>query len=150
MKPTAILAQNPTHTSSHRYGWGILVVAGGGAYYFAKKSINADRAERAAADRQRKANMQRQEYDNQLAAPTNSSRFKQERPSGSIAATAANGWRKGDVEGSGGGNPSIEASEDPAPTRHAPVSEGQRTEEKSRYEASEPFRSRKGDRFSGL
>lgn len=42
-------------------------------------------------------------------------------------------------------NPSVEASQDPAATRHAPVVEGQ---EKSKYEASGVFRSRKGDRFS--
>ncbi|EON69382.1 hypothetical protein W97_08642 [Coniosporium apollinis CBS 100218] len=138
------------------YGWGVLIVAGGGAYYFAKKSINADRAERAAADRQRKAYLQRLENDAHITSPrSSSSRPKQSNTSqapatGSIAATAADGWRKGDVEGSGGGNPSIEASEDPAPTRHAPLSEGQRTQEKSKYEASEPFRSKKGDRFSGI
>lgn len=45
-------------------------------------------------------------------------------------------------------DPSQEASMDPAPTRHAPVDEGQREKEKSKYEASDVFRSRKGDRFS--
>ena len=45
-------------------------------------------------------------------------------------------------------NPSREASEDPAPTRHAPESEAQKTGEKSKYEASDVYRSRKGDRFS--
>jgi hypothetical protein len=37
---------------------------------------------------------------------------------------------------------------DPAPTRHAPATEGQRVREKSKYETSEPFRAKKGDRFS--
>ena len=46
------------------------------------------------------------------------------------------------------GSPSQEATLDPAPTRHAPESEGQRVREKSKYETSEPFRSKKGDRFS--
>ena len=46
------------------------------------------------------------------------------------------------------GSPSQEAASDPAPTRHAPESEGQRVREKSKYEASEPYRARKGDRFS--
>ena len=55
-----------------------------------------------------------------------------------------NGGQRSDLAG----NPSREASLDPAPTRHAPVSEGQRVKEKSKYEASEPYRSRKGDRFS--
>lgn len=92
--------------------------AGGGAYYFAKKSINAERAEKAAADRRRKEMQQRLE--------------QQAYTSGS----------------NGGANPSHEASQDPAPTRHAPETAGQQVWEKSKYEASEPFRSRKGDRFS--
>jgi hypothetical protein len=46
------------------------------------------------------------------------------------------------------GNPSSQASVDPAPTRHAPEDEAQRVGEKSKYEASVPYRSRKGDRFS--
>ncbi len=46
------------------------------------------------------------------------------------------------------GSPSQEATSDPAPTRHAPESEGQRVREKSKYEATEPYRSKKGDRFS--
>lgn len=39
---------------------------------------------------------------------------------------------------------------DPAPTRHAPTSEGERVFEKSKYESSTPFRSKKGDRFSDM
>ncbi|MCJ1367431.1 hypothetical protein MMC16_006564 [Acarospora aff. strigata] len=46
------------------------------------------------------------------------------------------------------GSPSSEASHDPAPTRHAPENDGQRVKEKSKYEAGEPFRAKKGDRFS--
>jgi hypothetical protein len=46
------------------------------------------------------------------------------------------------------GSPSQESSSDPAPTRHAPATEGQRVVEKSKYESSTPFRSPKGDRFS--
>ena len=46
------------------------------------------------------------------------------------------------------GSPSQESSGDPAPTRHAPTTEGQRVVEKSKYESSTPFRSPKGDRFS--
>ena len=45
-------------------------------------------------------------------------------------------------------NPSREASNDPAPTRHAPETAGQQVVEKSKYEASEPYRSRRGDRLS--
>lgn len=46
------------------------------------------------------------------------------------------------------GSPSQEAGNDPAPTRHAPTTERERVLEKSKYEASVPFRSPKGDRFS--
>jgi hypothetical protein len=37
---------------------------------------------------------------------------------------------------------------EPAPTRHEAVDEKGRVEEKSKYEASDVYRSRKGDRFS--
>lgn len=46
------------------------------------------------------------------------------------------------------GSPSQESSQDPAPTRHAPENEHQRLYEKSKYESSKPFVSRKGDRFA--
>ncbi|KAL2760504.1 hypothetical protein ACRALDRAFT_2116910 [Sodiomyces alcalophilus JCM 7366] len=46
------------------------------------------------------------------------------------------------------GSPSQESGADPAPTRHAPTTEGQRVAEKSKYESSRPFVSPKGDRFS--
>lgn len=46
------------------------------------------------------------------------------------------------------GSPSQEASDDPAPTRHAPATEKQQVFEKSKYEASVPYKSPKGDRFS--
>lgn len=46
------------------------------------------------------------------------------------------------------GSPSQEASGDPAPTRHAPTTEKQQVFEKSKYEASVPYKSPKGDRFS--
>lgn len=37
---------------------------------------------------------------------------------------------------------------DPAATRHEPTNDEQRVREKSKYEASEVYRSPKGDRFS--
>ena len=46
------------------------------------------------------------------------------------------------------GSPSAEASHDPAPTRHEPVTDEQRVNEKSKYEASEKFRPMKGNRLS--
>jgi hypothetical protein len=101
--------------------------AGGGAYYFAKKSINADRAARFEMEQRRK----------QIAESYGV-------PAPSSAAEKNGGPPRSDHCGS----PSQESTIDPAPTRHAPESEGQRVREKSKYETSEPFRSRKGDRFS--
>jgi hypothetical protein len=103
--------------------------AGGGAYYFAKKSINEDRATRFEADRRRRQRQAELEYSSQQA-----SRSKQ----GSEIPPRSDH----------SGSPSQEATLDPAPTRHAPESEGQRVREKSKYEAAEPFRAKKGDRFS--
>jgi hypothetical protein len=57
----------------------------------------------------------------------------------------SNGNGNGDTASS----PSREASAtEPAPTRHAPENDAQRVGEKSKYEASEVWRSKKGDRFS--
>ena len=97
--------------ASVAYGWGVLILAGGGAYYFAKRSINADREERAAMNERR-----RQAMRPQRAAP-----ISQDRPS-----------------------PSQEGGPDPAPVTHAQED----LSAKGKYEAAEPFRSRKGDRFS--
>lgn len=44
--------------------------------------------------------------------------------------------------------PAIEASNDPAPTRHVPQNEEELIREKSKYEASAVYRSPRGDRFS--
>ncbi|KAK8173451.1 hypothetical protein IWX90DRAFT_484402 [Phyllosticta citrichinensis] len=106
---------------STAYGWGILIVAGGGAYFFAKKQINNERAEKAVADRKKREMLARLEA------------------ASAEAAHSAN---------TNGSNPSHEATQDPAATRHAPETQQQQIWEKSKYEASEPFRSKKGDRFS--
>lgn len=65
-------------------------------------------------------------------------------PMGGPGASANAGPARTDTAGS----PSQESSYDPAATRHAPATEGQRVFEKSKYEASVPYRSPKGDRFS--
>ena len=105
-----------------------ILKAGGSAYYFAKKSINADRAARFEADQKRRQMQESLEYNT-----SHSSSAKQ------------NG---GPPTSDHSGSPSQEATADPAPTSHAPESEGQRVRERSKYETSEPFRSKKGDRFS--
>lgn len=46
------------------------------------------------------------------------------------------------------GSPSSEVSHDPAPTKNAPEDDGPKAQEKSKFEASEPYRAKKGDRFS--
>ncbi|KAI0433323.1 hypothetical protein F5Y09DRAFT_299143 [Xylaria sp. FL1042] len=108
-------------------GWGSLCVAGAGAYYFAKKSINADRAQRYEETQRKKRMMDSLEHPENVPTP----------PSNGVP-----------VSNDFAGSPSQEASSDPAPTRHAPTTEDQRVFEKSKYESSTPFRSPKGDRFS--
>ena len=68
--------------------------------------------------------------------------------SSSMGASAKKATNGGPARSDSSGSPSQEATLDPAPTRHAPESEGQRVREKSKYETSEPFRAKKGDRFS--
>jgi len=46
------------------------------------------------------------------------------------------------------GSPSEEASEDVAAVGHSPETMDQKIRERSKYEAAEPYRSKKGDRFS--
>ncbi|EKD13327.1 hypothetical protein MBM_08410 [Drepanopeziza brunnea f. sp. 'multigermtubi' MB_m1] len=104
-------------------GWGSL--SGGGAYYFAKKSINADRQAKFEAGQKKRAEQEALEY--------------------SASKAGSNG---GPARADPSGSPSSEATSDPAPTRHAPDTEAQRVREKSKYETSDPFRARKGDRFS--
>lgn len=106
--------------------------AGAGAYYFAKKEINADRRAKLEEARRKRQDTRSLEYS---AGPTP--------PMASSA--AANG---SPARTDSAGSPSQEASSDPAPTRHAPATESERVAEKSKYESSVPYRSPKGDRFS--
>jgi len=115
----------------------VLCVAGGGAYYFAKKSINADRAARYEAEQKKQSRLRRLEAQSGAFAEET---VKKRSKSGGNAAT------KSTLDHAG--SPSSEISEDAAPVSHAPVDAEQRAKEKSKYEAAEPFRSRKGDRFS--
>ncbi|KAK4179541.1 hypothetical protein QBC36DRAFT_179943, partial [Triangularia setosa] len=122
-------------------GWGSLCIAGGAAYYFAKQSIDADRRARLEEQRKRKSMVDSLEYSQNVPTqPLSSSAM-----GGSAAAAPTNGTpARTDTVGS----PSQETGNDPAPTRHAPATESERVLEKSKYEASVPFRSPKGDRFS--
>ncbi|KAI5284007.1 hypothetical protein KEM54_001652 [Ascosphaera aggregata] len=140
-------------------GWGALCAAGGGAYFFAKRSINASRAERHEAvmrAKQEAASKERADMNmaNPPAAPSSPSlptpdpQAKTEKESPTIgAATAASAAADSqDVSG----HPSTEIQKrDPAPTRHEPDTIGRGVIEKGKYEAAEEWRSRKGPRLSG-
>ncbi|CAK1366403.1 unnamed protein product [Cercospora beticola] len=111
------------------YGWGVLILAGGGSYYFAKKQINKDRDERAASIEKSRQQAERLRAQEQVARDR------------AMSANSPASATSGAVPVSGDHpSPSVEATTDPAPTKHV--------EKESRFEAKEPFRSRKGDRFS--
>ncbi|EAW14775.1 uncharacterized protein ACLA_001860 [Aspergillus clavatus NRRL 1] len=119
-------------------GWAgelFALVSGGGAYYFAKKSINADRASRFETEMKKKA---------QLAAIEAEDRRNRPESSGSVRANMARYQSATDDVAS----PSEEAGHDPAPTRHEPMTEIDRVVEKGKYEAAQPFRPPKGNRLS--
>lgn len=126
-----------------RYGWGVLCVAGGGAYYFAKKSINADRAARFEAEQKQKAYQRRLEESSYMKA-SSTSKSKVKSKTQAELASDTNSTKGLDHAGS----PSSEISEDAAPVGHAPVDQDQKISEKSKYEAAQPFRSKRGDRLS--
>ncbi|KAK4250703.1 hypothetical protein C7999DRAFT_28784 [Corynascus novoguineensis] len=116
-------------------GWGSLCAAGGVAYYFAKKNINADRQSRLEEQRKKKAMIESLEYSQNV-------------PNRPLSSATMGGSNGSPARTDTAGSPSQESSSDPAPTRHAPATEAERVLEKSKYEASVPFRSPKGDRFS--
>ncbi|EOO01506.1 hypothetical protein UCRPA7_3033 [Phaeoacremonium minimum UCRPA7] len=117
-------------------------LSGGAAYVFAKRSINADRQSRLEQQRKKKDMMESMEYGSNVPSrPLSSSAM------GGSAMTG-NGNNGSPARTDTAGSPSQESSADPAPTRHAPTTEGQRVFEKSKYESTAPFRSPKGDRFS--
>ncbi|EKV10896.1 hypothetical protein Pdw03_7432 [Penicillium digitatum] len=124
-------------------GWGTLCLAGGGAYYFAKQSINADRQSRFEAEVKRKAQMKKMENEHkrqaQLASPPTAGN-----DTSSKRASMARFQNASDDAAS----PSAEASHDPAPTRHEPLTETDRVLEKGKYETAQPYRPPSGNRFS--
>ena len=103
--------------------------AGGGSYYFAKKSINADKKARHEADMKRRHLTESLEY----SASTKPAHRKVHHTAADHAAS-----------------PSTEASatHDPTPIVHAPEVRDQQVEEKSRFEPRQPYRGKRGDRFS--
>ncbi|EGX89639.1 hypothetical protein CCM_07891 [Cordyceps militaris CM01] len=106
--------------------------AGGGAYYFAKREINADRKAKLEAHRRKRSDIRAMEYGgpSQPMAPSSSS------------AAAASG---ADTAGS----PSAESSNDPSPAGQEGLAAPKRDKEDvSPYESKVGYTSRKGDRFS--
>lgn len=162
-----ISEQYTSNADFDSYGWGTLIVAGGGAYYFAKRQINADRAMK--ADREAQKRMAQYQLEQAYAQQTpQAPQAPKPTPAGMPAyagkpytpspprSTTAElarlkegredkDWHLGHDEAA---NPSQEANSDPAATRHAPEDEAQKMREKSKYEASDVYRSRRGDRFS--
>lgn len=66
----------------------------------------------------------------------------------SASTMGGGGGNDGPARTDSAGSPSQEVSIDPAATRHAPTTEDERVNEKSKYESKQPYRSKKGDRFS--
>ncbi|KAN0080824.1 hypothetical protein V8E54_004028 [Elaphomyces granulatus] len=123
-----------TNKYLHRIGW-----AGGGAYYYAKKSVNADRAARHEAGMKRKAQMTAMEAEQRHIKGSDAQTL-----TGASAMHRANMAQN--INGKKNvGSPSSEISQDPAPE---PETAEDRILEKSKYQAAEAFRPPKGNRFS--
>lgn len=102
------------------------LVAGGGSYYFAKRSIRADRNARHEADIKRRQLARSLEYNSEteIFKNNNGRSVKENRSSSTVA-------RK-----------------DSKSFENILDNDQQKIKERSNYEASVPYRSKKGDRFS--
>lgn len=130
------------------YGWGFLILCGGGSYYFAKRSINADRHSRASAENER-----RQKHNRQIAQAThNKIGGGQGSQSGISAVTGGGAGARGKGTDAGAAGRKLEGMK--SGERKVEERDRKREEERdvedrgSEFEAQRPFRSRKGDRFS--
>ncbi|KAG6018192.1 hypothetical protein E4U43_007158 [Claviceps pusilla] len=108
-------------------------IAGGGAYYFAKREINADRQAKLEAARNKRQTLRSGDYGSLESNSSSTSAYDNNGAPARLDTT---------------GSPSQEASHDPAATRHAAGTDSDRMKEKSKYESAVPYTSRKGDRFS--
>ncbi|OJD17360.1 hypothetical protein AJ78_02545 [Emergomyces pasteurianus Ep9510] len=139
---------NGAQIKSTWVGWGSLCIAGGGAYYFAKKSINADRAHRHEEAQRRKEEALRREQSTRppsSALPSSTAMLQNSSSSGGGLAQAARA--KSVLEMDDAASPSREAGHDPAATRHEPETPAERVNEKGKYEAAESYTSKKGNRL---
>ncbi|KAF1918602.1 hypothetical protein BDU57DRAFT_511297 [Ampelomyces quisqualis] len=146
------------------YGYAALIAAGGGAYIFAKRSINADRAAKAQVDREKRIalfQLEQQHFNHPSSESSESSQSRtaqlqavapptpgQNGAGSGLAGSPGYGGGRGSGGDEQTGNPSAQAGYDPAPTRHEPVDEAGQAREKSKYEASDVYRRKKGDRLS--
>ena len=105
-----------------------MMLAGGGAYVFAKRSINADK--KARHEEELKRRRLKDTLDAEFSAKPPSPKQGHKKPHDHAH------------------SPSTEASHDPAPTEHPLDNEENKAQEERSYLATKPYKSRKGDRFS--
>ena len=121
--------------ASVAYGWGLLCLAGGGAYYFAKRSINADREERAALVESR-----RQKRENlRITEPALRGAKIDEDCAQTAKVSVKEAVQAEAGKGQGVGRDVVERERE---------REREEREEKAGFEATRTYRSRRGDRFS--
>ncbi|CCE27644.1 uncharacterized protein CPUR_01118 [Claviceps purpurea 20.1] len=102
------------------YGWGVLCLAGGGAYYFAKQEINAERQAKVEAYNKKQRAIREGTYGLETKLPSTSAHDNK------------------------GGSPGADAAgHDPAAS-----SPGAVTSDRSPYEAEVPLKPRRGNRLS--
>ena len=102
--------------------------AGGGAYVFAKRSVNADKKARYEEELKRRRLKDALDAEFYVKPPS----LKQ-------------GHKKPHDHAN---SPSTEASDDPAPTEHPLENGGHKSHEEHKYVATKPYKAKKGDRFS--
>ena len=105
-----------------------MLQAGGGAYVFAKRSVNAEKKARFEEElkRRRLKDALDIEFYAKPPSPTQGRRTPHDRVN----------------------SPSTEASHDSAPTEHPLEDGGHRVQEEENYLATKPYKSKKGDRFT--
>lgn len=105
-----------------------VTIAGGGAYVFAKRSVNAGRNARHEEDQKRRRlkDSLEAEFLAKSPSPKHNHRKTQDHAS----------------------SPSTEASNDPAPSEYLHENSGGKVEDGNKYLAAKPYKSKKGDRFS--
>ncbi|ROW02776.1 hypothetical protein VSDG_01881 [Cytospora chrysosperma] len=108
--------------------------AGAGAYVFAKKSINADRQARLEEQNKKRAMIASLENASNASSQAGKTPVNDGSPPNECVVAS----------------PGREMDTDPAPVRHQPLTEHERVYGRSKYEAAEPYKSKKGDRFSDM